>query len=106
MQAGDLSALAAFLSPVQSRDEDGQIVQGWADEFTAWANVRYLRGGEAVMQARMQSHTPAILTIRSSGQARRVTSEWRAVLDGRVFDVREDPRPTPDRAWLEMLVEA
>lgn len=105
MQAGDLSARAAFLSPVQSRDEDGQIVQGWTDEFTVWVNVKYLRGGEAVMQARMQSHTPAILTARVSPQSRRITSEWRAVIDGRVFEVKEDPRPTPDRAWLEMLAE-
>ena len=96
---------ATFQSPVQSRDADGQLVQGWTDAFTAWTNVRYLRGTEAVMQARMQSRSPAILTIRSSAQARAVTSEWRAVIGGRVFEVREDPRPTPDRAFLEMLAE-
>ena len=106
MNAGDLSTRATFQSPVQSRDDDGQVVQGWADEFTAWSNVRYLRGTEAVMQARMQSRSPAILTIRSSAQARAVTSEWRAVIGGRVFEVREDPRPTDDRAFLEMLAEA
>ena len=106
MNAGDMSTRATFQSPVQSRDADGQLVQGWQDAFTAWANVRYLRGTEAVMQARMQSRSPAILTIRSSAQARAVTSEWRAVIGERVFEVREDPRPTPDRAWLEMMAEA
>lgn len=106
MQAGDLSARATFQSPVQSRDDDGQLVQGWRDEFTAWAHMRYLRGGEEIMQARMQSRTPAILTIRDGRAARRVNSEWRAVLNGRVFEVKEDPRPTPDRAFCEMLVEA
>lgn len=105
MQAGDLSVRATFERPIQSRDEDGQIVQGWTAGFTAWVNVRYLRGGEAVMQARMQSHSPAILTIRASSQSRQVTSEWRARIDGRVFDVKEDPRPTPDRAFVEMLAE-
>lgn len=100
-----LDTLAAFLSPVQSRDEDGQLVQGWQTEFEAWANVKYLRGGEAVMQARMQSHTPAIVTVRASSNSRRITAEWRVTVAGRVFEVKEPPRPTPDRAWFEMLVE-
>lgn len=106
MNAGDLSFRATFQSPVQSRDEDGQIVQGWQTQFEAWTAVKYLRGTETVMQARMQSRSPAILTIRSSTQARTVTSEWRALIGGRVFDIREDPRPTPDRGFLEMLAEA
>lgn len=106
MEAGNLTQLATFQSPVQSADDDGQLHQGWRDEFTIWVNVKYLRGGEAVMQARMQSHTPAILTVRASPQSRRITSEWRAAIDGRVFEVKEDPRPTQDRAWLELLVEA
>lgn len=101
-----MDALAVFQSPVQSRDEDGQIVQGWTDEFDEWANVRYLRGGETVMQARMLSRSPAIVTIYASDLALRVTSEWRVVIDGRMFEIKEDPRPTPDRAFLEMLAEA
>ena len=105
MQAGDLSERAAFQSAIESRDADGQIVQGWQDAFSAWANVKYLRGGEAVMQARMQSRTPAVLTIRDSSEARQVTSEWRAVIGGRMFEVKEDPRPTPDLGFLEMLAE-
>lgn len=109
--AGSLDHRAAFQSPVHERDEDGQIHQGWRDEFVAWASVRHLRGGESVMQARMQSRSPAILTIRNSAAARAVTSEWRAVVRDRtgierVFEMREDPRPTEGSAFLEMLAEA
>ncbi len=111
LSAGALDHRATFQRPIHNRDEDGQLHQGWADEFTAWANVRYLRGGEAVMAARMQSHTPAILTIRNSASARQVTSEWRALVRDRsgverVFELREDPRPTPGAAMLEMLAES
>lgn len=36
------------------------------------------------------------LTVRRSPDAERITSEWRAVIDGRVYEVREDWRPTED----------
>lgn len=98
-----LSNRVTFRSPVQSRDEDGQIVQGWRDEFTVWAHVLYKRGTEAYEQARMLSQRPVVFTIRASSQARRITSEWRALMDGRAYDIREDPTPTPDRAFLQML---
>lgn len=98
-----LDTMTLFQSPVQSRDEDGQIVQGWADEFSAWANVIYKRGTESAEQARMMSQRPVVLTIRASSLSRRVTSEWRAVIDGRVYDIREDPTPTLDRGYLQML---
>lgn len=110
-QGGALDHRATFQRSVQSRDEDGQLIQGWHDEATVWASVRYLRGGESVMAARMQSRTPAILTIRSSGKARQVTSEWRVQTRDRsgterLFEVKEDPRPTEGGGFLEMLVEA
>lgn len=103
MQAGNLDTRATFQSPVMSRDADGQLVQGWQAEFTTWCNVMYKRGTEAAEQARMMSQRPVVLTIRASSQARRVTSEWRAVIDGRAYDIKEDPTPTPDRAFLQML---
>lgn len=94
---------ATFQSPIQSRDKDGQITQGWTDEFIAWANVLYKRGSETYEQARMLSQRPVVLTIRASSQSRSITSEWWAVIDGRVYDIREDPTPTPDRGFLQML---
>jgi len=66
----------------------------------------YLRGSEAVMQARLVSKSPAVLTIRTSVETRAITSEWRAVIDARIFDLKEDPRPSEDGACLEILAEA
>lgn len=104
--ASGLDRRVTFQSPIQSRDDDGRIVQGWKDRFTVAGGIRYLRGGEEVMQARMQARTPAILTVRAASDARQVTAEWRAVIDGRVFELKEEPRPTVDRRLLEMLAEA
>lgn len=106
LTAGDLTKRARFQKPHKDRDEDGNPIIAYPDAFTVWANLRPLRGGESVMGARMQSRSPAILVIRNSRQAREITSEWRAVIDGRIYEAKEDPRATQDRAFLEMLVEA
>lgn len=57
------------------------------------------------MQARLVSKSPAVLTIRTSVETRAITSEWRAVIDARIFDLKEDPRPSEDGACLEILAE-
>lgn len=106
MSAGKLNKRAAFSAPFEERDDDGQLVQRYDVQFTVWAGIRWLRGGESVMQSRMQSRSPAILTVRATPDTRRITSEWRVLVDGRDFDVKEDPRETEDRGYLEMLIEA
>lgn len=97
---------ATFQQPFEDRDDDGQIVQRYDDRFEDRVTLRFLRGGETVMASRLQSRSPVIIGIRNSLRARQVTSEWRVVIDGRVYDVKEDPRPTENRRDLEMLAEA
>ena len=111
MDAGRLDHQAVFQRAIASRDRDGQLVQGWEDVVTERAAVHYLRGTESVMQARMQSRSPAILRVRGNPLTRLVTSEWRVrvldrIGDERLFEIKEDPRPTERGAFLEMLVEA
>lgn len=103
--ASKLNRIAAFYEPFKSTDADGQVIQNWVLRFTFAAHVRYLRGSEAVMQARLQSRNPVIITVRASSEARNITSEWRANVDGRTFNIREDPRPDQARRLLEMLAE-
>lgn len=103
--AQHLTQRAAFYEPFEERDADGMLVQSWLLRFTLAAHVLYLRGSEAVMQARLQSKNPAIITVRKSSQARAITSEWRAEIAGKTYEIREDPRPSQDRRLLEMLAE-
>ena len=103
--AGQLTKRAALLEPIEAVDADGQVIQSWRDRGTVWCNVRWLRGGESVMQARLASKSPAIVTMRASTLTRRVTSEWKLRIDGREYDAKEDPRETDDRAFFEVLVE-
>lgn len=101
-----LDCRATFAEPFKEKDRDGKVIQRHVDQFTVWANARWLRGGETVMQARMQSRSPAIMTVRSSPDSGRITAEWKMFMDGREFDVKERPRLTEDRAFYELMVEA
>lgn len=105
MDAGRLTKRATLLEPIEAVDADGQVIQSWRDRGAVWCNVRWLRGGESVMQARLASKSPAIVTVRASALTRRVTSEWKLRIDGREFEAKEDPRETDDRAFFEVLVE-
>lgn len=105
MRAGQLTKHATLLEPVEAVDADGHVVQSWANRGTVWCNWTPRRGGESVMQARVESRNPAIITVRASTLARRITNEWRVRIDGREFEVKEDPTETPDRAFLEFYAE-
>lgn len=92
-------------------DDMGGTRDEWVPQFVEWGGVKYLRGTEAVMQARLASRNPMIVTVRNSARTRQVTSEWRIVLRSRsgvtfVAEVREDPRPASNDAFLEFLAEA
>ena len=113
MTAGKLDYRATFAAPVSTggTDPDGMPISGHAAQFEVWCGVQWKRGGESVEQARMQSRSPAILTVRDTPDTRRITSEWQATIlngpfAGRVFDIREDPTPTDDRGYLQMLSES
>ena len=113
MNRGNVSRLdhrAIFSARREISDEYGGTRDEWVPQFTEWAAVRYLRGGEAVMQARLASRNPVVVTIRNSTRARQITSEWQVELRSRsgvtkVYAVKEDPRPEGLDGSLSMLAE-
>lgn len=71
--------------------------------------IQFMRGGEAVIAARLTARQPAILTIRDSAQAKGIKPSDRVknARTGEIFNIREQPRVSRDnRGFLEMLVEA
>ncbi|WP_294932191.1 phage head closure protein [uncultured Paracoccus sp.] len=106
MRAGQLTKWALFQRPEKGVDANRNRILSYVDAFEVAVNLLPLKGTETVMAARMISRSPAIITVNAASDARLVTNEWRVIIDGRVYDVREDPRETQDRGFLEMLVEA
>lgn len=110
MTAGNLDYRAEFALRETVETDMGGTRDEWVPQFREWAGVKHLRGGESVMQARLASRNPIIVTIRNSARARQITSEWRVLLRDRtgiskVYEVREDPRPSETSGFLEMLAE-
>lgn len=106
MQAGQLTHRAKFQRRAQQDDGYGNTVAVWRDLFTRWCNVRFLRGGEAVLASRLEGRQPVIITVRSCSQTRAIDSDMRCIIDGRIYNVRELPRPSQDRLRLEFLAES
>jgi SPP1 family predicted phage head-tail adaptor len=107
MSAGRLNQRVAFESPDDASNGAGGTLEGWAAEFTVWAGYRRLRGGETVQAARLAGSQPTVITVRTSSQARRITTDWRARDDrtGEIFNIRAIIE-TDDRAMLEITAES
>lgn len=107
--AGKLDRRLSFYARVEQSDGAGNTAAPfWVFQFEVAAGRAFLKGGESVLAARLESRQPVVLTIRNSTQARQITNDWRAVdtRDGRNYNIRENPKETDDRAYLEFLCES
>lgn len=108
MDAGSLTFKVAFDAPTETPNGGGGAVQGWLEQYSCAAHVRFLRGSEAVLSARMAGRQPVVITVRNCAAARACTVDWRIrdARAGTVYNVRTAPVPSQDRAWLEILAES
>lgn len=110
LNAGRLWHWLQFETRAEPVDDGyGNTVAGvWIEQFTVHAGVQFLRGTEQVMAARLEGRMPVVLSVRASRNARRITHEWRArdLRTGAIYEIKEPPRPSDDRAFLEMLAES
>lgn len=107
IKAGKLTYRMQFsvrTAPVD--DGYGNVVSGdWVPQFEARCHITFLKGSEGVLASRLEAKSPVIIAMRNSSNARRVTHEWRAkdLSTGAVYEIKEQPRPSDDRAHFEML---
>ncbi|MEQ1901861.1 MAG: head-tail adaptor protein [Devosia sp.] len=108
--AGDLRERVQLMRRALVSDGVGGTVPGGEFELvnTVWANIRPLKGGESVLEARLQGRQPHIVTVRSSSLSREIDESWQMVdaRNGeRKFAIVAPPTdPDGKRAWLEILV--
>lgn len=102
-----INTRVTFFSPVRGeRTATGGSRQGWSEEFKAWVGVVWLRGGEAVLNSRMQGRRPAVLIMRRRAAFSAIRGDWEVRFDGISYEVRELPKPQDNGPLLEMMVEA
>lgn len=102
-----LMEFAKFEERTSVDDGFGNKVGAWADRFDDRVGVLYLRGSEAVLAARLEGRQPIVVTVRDSEAIRAVTPEWRVIINGTPYNVREPLRPTDQRRrTYEFLAES
>ncbi len=106
MKVTDLDHVCSLQERIESEDGYGNKRGDFQEVFREWGSFLYLRGGEGVTESRLASKQPAILTLRSTAQAKTIAPHWRVVAGGREYEVQEHPRLTEDRMYLEILVES
>tara|TARA_R110002012_G_scaffold101777_4_gene241148 strand:- start:1839 stop:2180 length:342 start_codon:yes stop_codon:yes gene_type:complete len=102
---GKLDRRIAFYSPISSSGGYGGTEYGWNLEFEVWTNVRYLKGGESVMAGRLEGKRPVVLTLRKSIDSVSISSNWKCNFDHMDFNIREAPKQSDDRLYVEFMVE-
>ena len=106
--AGSLNRRVAFDRRTEVDDGYGNTVSGdFTQQFECAAEFRPRGGSEAVVAARLEGRNVFGVYIRSSLQARQVTTDWRMrdVREGTVYAVRAVDSVT-DRAWVYLTVES
>lgn len=104
--AGDLYERIGFASQAAASDGAGGTTTAYAEQFTRRAAFVHLRGGEAVLAARLEGRHAQIIRVWRDSQTRMVTTDWRIEdkRSGDLFNIR-DITPSDDRLWLDFLCE-
>jgi hypothetical protein len=117
--AGQLYHRVAFDERQLISDGEGNVEGEFAQVFECRAGYTFLRGGEAVIAARLEGRQPIVVRVRSSSETRLIRPNWRmrdlndgswqdsgeTVWSGPIYAVRSIAA-TPDRMWLDVMVEA
>jgi len=93
---------------VGTDDGYGNEVGSWVDQFSIHARVLNGGGRESVMADALTPAQHFRLVFRDSRQAQSIIGKDRAVnaRTGEIFNIRSLPRPTEDRNFVVMNVEA
>lgn len=77
--AGQLQRRVTFSARSEVDDGYGNTTGSWTDQFTVWARVKPLKGGdEAVQASRLQGRQPVVITVRVTPKTSLITPEWKA----------------------------
>jgi len=106
MEAGKLSNQLEFQERIVVSDGAGNERGDFIGQFERSARIQPKFGGETVMAARLSGVQPAVITVRTSNDTKRITTDWRArdVRNGDIWNIRSIT-VTEDRAGIEMLAE-
>jgi head-tail adaptor len=86
--AGDLRDRLIFQS--RGLDANGDALGEWQERFRRHCQLIWLRGGEGVVQQRIEGRQPVAIVCRKDSGTREITTAWRAVnarAEDQVFNI-------------------
>lgn len=86
-------------------DGGGGFAPEWLPALTVWGSLQPERGREIVAAGRLESSAGAVLTIRSSEEARAIDASYRATIDEVIYQVRAISNPDQKGRFLELVLE-
>lgn len=106
MPAGKLRDRITFQAASQVADGGGGFETAWLDQFTVWGQLMVGSVRERLEAGRLEASATAILRIRWSNQALQIKADWRAVIRGQTYNIRQLPEdPTRKRQWVDIQIE-
>lgn len=105
--AGALNERVGFAKRDLVGDGLGGVSGAFTEAFSRAAGFTHLRGGEAVLAARLEGEHTIVIRVRACAQTRQVSPEWRIEdkRSGVVYAIR-DITPTDDRLYLDFLAQS
>lgn len=101
MRAGDLRSRITIQKRGPAKDAAGQIVDGWAEVATVWADVRHQSGMQAIKAGSPISKVAASVRIRHRQE---VEGGMRLLFDGRVYGIQAVMHD-PGRVFTDLVCE-
>lgn len=104
-QAGDLRERITLQR--RELDENGDPLGDWESRFSRAVKVVNLRGGESVMQQRIQGKQPVLLVVRADPETITLDNSFRAINERtlQIYDLSAAAETT-GRDWVEILGSA
>lgn len=105
--AGALFYKVALYQREDIPDGMGNVEGKFIEQFQTRADFVHLRGGEAVMAARLQGRHTQVIRVRASNGSRRITAGWqvRDVRRGIAFNIRDVEWET-NRQFISLTCES
>lgn len=102
MRAGNLDTRASFRMPDATRNEVGELVPNYVEQFQVWGDFRPDTGGEYVEAAAERDFRTAVLTIRYRTG---VLDEMRVFVGGVAWDIDGIVDPGYEKKMLRLKLK-
>lgn len=102
MKAGPLNSRITIQHLVAGQEPDGQPVDVWTELATVWANIRNLRGSEAIRADKDTSTVQTSIRIRRRND---VTAAMRVVYGSTVYEIKAVLPDEIERDKVDLVCE-